>query len=197
MRERHPQQLNPYIYDRMLYKRQMKSNPDAIVKFVSPRHRGHSGGAAKNDADRDVEQAETQGWAMEMDINDEEDESWVESHRWRSKNRDANALADDAGDTSMYPELESSDEDQSDMKKLQKEAKRAKERALRREREETKEMARREKAESAEKEVRKTRRSKPFPMRGGQGKERAKRVGEPDKGLSTDDRGSRSSVGEC
>lgn len=197
MRERRPQQLNPYIYDKMLYKRQMKSNPDAIIKFASPRRRSHSRGAADNGEDRDVEQTETQDSIVGMDLDEDWDENWVdrrERRRSRSKNGDSDALADSA---SMYPELESSDDDQPDMKKLLKEAKKVKERTLRREREEAKEKARREKAESAEKEAGNGRRSKPFPVLKKQISARAKLVEETDEDISMYDRRSRSSVGEC
>ena len=201
MRERRPHQLNPYIYDKMLYKRQMKSNPDAIVRFASPRRRSHSrGGGAQNSEERDVEQMETQGWVVGMDLDEEGDESWVERRqrrRARSKNGGADTLADDAGDASMYLELESSDDDQPDMKRLLKEAKKVKEKALRREREEADEKARREKAENAGKEAGKSRRSKPFPVREEQVRARAKHVEEPDGDVSTGDRRSRSSVGDC
>lgn len=36
LRTRQAKQVNPYAYDKLLYKRQMRSNPDAIVKVVSP-----------------------------------------------------------------------------------------------------------------------------------------------------------------
>ncbi|KIP07366.1 hypothetical protein PHLGIDRAFT_35454 [Phlebiopsis gigantea 11061_1 CR5-6] len=41
LRERNPRQIKPYAYDRVLYVRQMRSNPDAIVKFRSPPRRKH------------------------------------------------------------------------------------------------------------------------------------------------------------
>ena len=44
LRARQARQLNPYEYDKRLYKLQMKRLPDAIVKVVSPRRR-HSGHA--------------------------------------------------------------------------------------------------------------------------------------------------------
>lgn len=37
MRTRRPQQLNPYEYDKRLYKLQLRHNPDALVKVISPR----------------------------------------------------------------------------------------------------------------------------------------------------------------
>lgn len=40
LRTRQARQKNPYAYDKAMYKRQMRSNPDAIVKVVSPRRRG-------------------------------------------------------------------------------------------------------------------------------------------------------------
>ena len=42
LRTRNAKQLNPYVYDQLLYKKQMRANPDAIVKVVSPiKHAGH------------------------------------------------------------------------------------------------------------------------------------------------------------
>ncbi|KAL1950542.1 hypothetical protein VTO73DRAFT_5666 [Trametes versicolor] len=54
LRTRQARQLNPYEYDKRLYKQQMRANPEAIVKVVSPprprrHHRSTSAGA--NDAD--------------------------------------------------------------------------------------------------------------------------------------------------
>lgn len=37
LRRRDPRQLNPYAYDKLLYKKLMRLNPDAIVKFLSPK----------------------------------------------------------------------------------------------------------------------------------------------------------------
>ena len=63
LRTRLARQKNPYAYDKALYKRQMRSNPDAIVKVVSPRRhkRGRSGSAAREGSDGEysgVEEAE-------------------------------------------------------------------------------------------------------------------------------------------
>ena len=45
LRNRLPWQVNPYAYDKQRYKMQMRNNPDAIVKIVSPRrdhaHQNH------------------------------------------------------------------------------------------------------------------------------------------------------------
>ncbi|KAH8116315.1 Mus7/MMS22 family-domain-containing protein [Phellopilus nigrolimitatus] len=39
LRARQARQLNPYEYEKRIYKQQMRNNPDAIVKIVSPRRR--------------------------------------------------------------------------------------------------------------------------------------------------------------
>ncbi|KAI0667720.1 Mus7/MMS22 family-domain-containing protein [Trametes maxima] len=52
LRTRNARQLNPYEYDKLMYKRQMRSNPDALVKVVSPpraRHRHRSTSAGRVD----------------------------------------------------------------------------------------------------------------------------------------------------
>ena len=42
LRTRNAKQLNPYVYDQLLYKKQMRAIPDAIIKVVSPiKHSGH------------------------------------------------------------------------------------------------------------------------------------------------------------
>jgi hypothetical protein len=48
LRTRNAKQLNPYVYDQLLYKKQMQAIPDAIVKVVSPiKHYSHVGRAAQ------------------------------------------------------------------------------------------------------------------------------------------------------
>jgi hypothetical protein len=48
LRTRNAKQLNPYIYDQLLYKKQMQAIPDAIVKVVSPiKHSSHVDRAAQ------------------------------------------------------------------------------------------------------------------------------------------------------
>ncbi|OSX59709.1 hypothetical protein POSPLADRAFT_1048198 [Postia placenta MAD-698-R-SB12] len=59
LRARQARQKNPYAYDKALYKRQMRANPDAIVKMVSPQrarrhHRSKSRGEVSG-SDRDTE----------------------------------------------------------------------------------------------------------------------------------------------
>ncbi|EKM57028.1 uncharacterized protein PHACADRAFT_183566 [Phanerochaete carnosa HHB-10118-sp] len=41
LRERNVRQLQPYAYDQQIYKRQMRANPDAIVRYHSPARRRH------------------------------------------------------------------------------------------------------------------------------------------------------------
>jgi hypothetical protein len=53
LRTRNAKQLKPYVYDQLLYNRQMRSNPDAIVKIVSPRRKPERG---RRDIDNDPEE---------------------------------------------------------------------------------------------------------------------------------------------
>lgn len=61
LRNRRPWQVNPYAYDKQRYKMQMRNNPDAIVKIVSPRrdHANHPHGCDGQDYPKD-EYEETQ-----------------------------------------------------------------------------------------------------------------------------------------
>lgn len=162
MRARRPQQLNPYVYDKLLYKRQMKSNPDAIVKFASPKRRNHSHGG--DGEDLMTQDGETQDWNMDVD-GDDEDASWVDKHQRRSqKERPRNGDAEvplESQDASG--DLPSSDEDP-DIKEMLKEAKKIKERARLKERGKLKEK------EQEEREREKRWRLKPFPLRREKGK---------------------------
>ncbi|THH08246.1 hypothetical protein EW145_g2829 [Phellinidium pouzarii] len=69
LRNRQPRQLNPYAYDKRLYKLQMRHNPDAIVKVVSPprqhgeqdrAHKSHNPQEEDNFADPDDGDEESQ-----------------------------------------------------------------------------------------------------------------------------------------
>ncbi|EJD07436.1 uncharacterized protein FOMMEDRAFT_164408 [Fomitiporia mediterranea MF3/22] len=75
LRARQARQLNPYEYDKRLYKQQMKRLPDAIVKVVSPRrhtpgrtHR-HRHGSEDNDFIVSENEDETQGTARRNEKN--------------------------------------------------------------------------------------------------------------------------------
>ena len=83
LRTRNARQLKPYEFDKMLYKRQMRSNPDAIVKVVSPprpvrRQRSTSAGVPDGSSGAEDEyQAGDEG---------DEEESQFQG-RWKGKER--------------------------------------------------------------------------------------------------------------
>jgi hypothetical protein len=60
LRARGFRQLNPYEYDRLLYKRQMQANPEAIVAYLSPRRQG------KKEPTRTAELED--GWLVEDEV---------------------------------------------------------------------------------------------------------------------------------
>jgi hypothetical protein len=113
LRTRQPKQVKPYAYDRVAYKQQMKSNPDAIVKFQSLR-RG-SRGIKETD------------WAMDLE-NMDQDEIWEEG--WGRKERSLDSVDDEnnGGVGKWYPKSLcdnlSSDEDK-EVRELRKEVKNA------------------------------------------------------------------------
>ena len=170
LRRREARQLNPYAYDKLLYKQQLKSHPDAIVKF-----RSRSGGGEDGTQDEFV---------FPLD-NPDEDGDYVdvegESSRRRKRRVQSldrhNGLGEDGQelearqmDEGWLPEalkeLSSSDEDDNEIRKLA--------RRVRREREKAEALARAE-ARKAAAEARRTeietkkatnRRPKAFPVQG-------------------------------
>jgi hypothetical protein len=184
-----------------MYKRQMRSNPEAIVKFGvrvgSPtKGRSRSRGSGEEEAEAEMQggggEEETQQWRMDIDggqdeEEEEEEDSWVDRHRKRNRSRSKSVDASSNRNRKSNPphappawlpealqhlSSSSDDEEERDVKDLLKEAKKVKERARRRERELAKEREREERQER-EKEGRK-RRVKPFPMR----KERERKMDE-------------------
>lgn len=70
LRTRKARQLNPYEYDKIMYKRQMRAIPDAIVKMRSPPQRHHGGSRGPRDdasSDPDVDPN-----TLDMDDSDQE-----------------------------------------------------------------------------------------------------------------------------
>ena len=129
MRQRRPQQLQPYAYDQIMYKQQLKHNPEAILKLrraESPINRGrpanHAGPAAQSANAED----DTQDWTMDGGDEEEEVDSWEERRRGR-RGRSASESAPPAAQPQRVPgalgDL-SSDEDDQDMEKFYKAAKR-------------------------------------------------------------------------
>lgn len=129
LRRRDPRQLNPYAYDKLLYKQQMRSNPDAIVKFRSPRRRS-PGQTEDNQEDTQLDYVPLE--------NPDEDEDYVESipkppRVTSNTNPDQVEEAPDESDTGWLPEalrpLSSSDEDDGEIRKLVKRLRREREKA--------------------------------------------------------------------
>ena len=116
LRARQAKQLNPYAYDKIQYKQQLRSNPDAIVKIISPMKGGHHHGHQQDYEDEDAEMQEY--W--EVDGYDLEDQSWEEGRRRGNVGGSSNAPVDvqigtDAASV-LYPEalqdLPSTDEEE-------------------------------------------------------------------------------------
>ncbi|KAF9221440.1 hypothetical protein BS17DRAFT_785404 [Gyrodon lividus] len=173
LRRREARQLNPYAYDKLLYKQQMKSNPDAIVKFGSPTRRPVSRWG----------QDGTQGEYVYAFDNPNEDEDYVDQGGGRrtrrmetvdrGDERGEEAREQEAGktDEGWLPEtllkaLSSSDDDDDEIRKLAKQARRAKEKAEAKARAEARKLA--AEARKAEAEARQAvkKRPKAFPIPG-------------------------------
>ena len=176
LRRREARQLNPYAYDKLLYKQQLKSHPDAIVKFRNSLRRPGSGGIGE-DGTQDE-------FVFPLD-NPDEDGDYVDVEGESSKRRKRrvqsldrhNGLGEDGQglqarqmDDGWLPKtlkgLSSSDEDDNEIRKLA--------RRVRREREKAEALAR-AKARKAAAEARQAeigtkkgthRRPKPFPVQG-------------------------------
>ncbi|KZP26671.1 hypothetical protein FIBSPDRAFT_1040698 [Athelia psychrophila] len=174
MRQRRPQQLQPYAYDQIMYKQQMKSNPDAIVKFrraESPVHRGKASDQAGAEV-READEEATQDWTMDGDEEEDEANSW-------DQRRDANGgtLVSEGGPASeaqvvpkprWLPEalrdVSSDEEDDSEIRKMLKEVKMQQKKAKRLEKEKAAAKEREDRAR-LQREREANRRKKPFPVR--------------------------------
>ncbi|KAI0647862.1 Mus7/MMS22 family-domain-containing protein [Trametes meyenii] len=78
LRTRNARQLKPYEYDKLMYKQQMRSNPDALVKVVSPpraRH-GHRSTSTGGVQGGDPSGAEDEYNDVEGDTQMDEDARW-------------------------------------------------------------------------------------------------------------------------
>ncbi|KAI6044231.1 Mus7/MMS22 family-domain-containing protein [Pisolithus marmoratus] len=130
LRRRDPRQLNPYAYDKLLYKQQMRSNPDAIVKFLSPTKKSHGHEEHYED--------DTQAGCEIPPDNLDEDGDYVESIPNRQQQSASVGTQEAEGasnerDTGWLPEflrpLSSSDEEDTDIRKLAENVRRERERA--------------------------------------------------------------------
>ncbi|KAH7927866.1 hypothetical protein BV22DRAFT_245793 [Leucogyrophana mollusca] len=96
LRTRQARQLNPYAYDKLQYKQQMRSNPDAIVKFRSPRRRSEPGAFERGE--EGTQDASVEDYVFPTgDIEDDED--YVGS-TGRRRRRSASAVQDEGEGTS-------------------------------------------------------------------------------------------------
>jgi hypothetical protein len=123
LRARQAKQLNPYAYDKIQYKQQLRSNPDAIVKIVSPKKGGHHG----HQQSYDDEDAEMQNWG-ELDGYDA-DGVWEDRRIRREKGSRERRDEVTYADVIRYPEalqnLPSTDEEEErEVRALSKEARR-------------------------------------------------------------------------
>lgn len=130
LRRRQARQLQPYAYDKAVYKAQMKANPDAIVKFVS--REMHPGDGSQ------WENGQTQGESQVeyiFPVDNPEDEDYVQSEERRHRRRAEADRHDHAQEGEWLPEalrdLSDSDEIEGtdEVRKLVREARRARKKA--------------------------------------------------------------------
>ncbi|KAG1907648.1 Mus7/MMS22 family-domain-containing protein, partial [Suillus fuscotomentosus] len=172
LRRRQARQLQPYAFDKAQYKAQMKANPDAIVKFVSPQRREmHEDGSQWADG-------QTQGGTQAEYIfpvdNPEEDRDYVDVEGRRqqrqvtiaeadhhNREREEGWLPEALRDLSESDEIEGTDE----VRKLARDARRARKKAEAEAKKREKEEARlRAQEEAVAKEIGKQR-DTPSPSR--------------------------------
>ncbi|KAH9936512.1 uncharacterized protein B0H18DRAFT_1164925 [Fomitopsis serialis] len=92
LRTRLARQKNPYAYDKALYKQQMRSNPDAIVKVISPRRRSRH---RSRSAARSGDEGSDGDYSGQEDDQDAEDESQRQREgRTRSMSREVASVFD-------------------------------------------------------------------------------------------------------
>ncbi|PCH39845.1 hypothetical protein WOLCODRAFT_142800 [Wolfiporia cocos MD-104 SS10] len=95
LRVRQARQKNPYAYDKALYKQQMRANPEAIIRVVSPSRRKHRRTSSRGDEELDVRSSD--GWEDESLETQQEQDVDVEERRdarsGKGKERSASASA--------------------------------------------------------------------------------------------------------
>jgi hypothetical protein len=102
LRERNVRQLKPYAYDRQVYTRQMRANPDAIVRFRSPGRRarrerdgyedaqdGEGEGERERDRGAESSDAEVDPRELELELDPSDDERRRRRRRERSASGEA------------------------------------------------------------------------------------------------------------
>ncbi|KAF7430537.1 hypothetical protein PC9H_006245 [Pleurotus ostreatus] len=129
LRTRQAKQIRPYAYDKLSYKQQLRGNPDAIVKVVSPRHhRRHSrsrsveGGSDPNTQDDE--------WQLGDSAS-----QWMDGHKGSLSPR---ANPHPSRYPGFLPEMPDDDEDTRELDKEAKRLLRMRKAGERREREEAK-----------------------------------------------------------
>ena len=105
LRTRQARQLNPYKYDKHMYKRQLRGIPEAIVKLTSPRRKSrHEGHGDWND-DNPIQETQDDEWrAEEGELEDEESQQKANRRR-RSSDAQERWISSmfDLGDDSLPP----------------------------------------------------------------------------------------------
>ena len=155
LRRRQARQLQPYAYDKALYKAQMKANPDAIVKFVSRDTHAEDGSQWEDGQTQSGTQAE---YIFPVDSLEDEDYVQVGERSRRRRTMIAEAdrhnheqeggwLPEALRDLSDSDEIEGTDE----VRKLAREAGRARRKAEAEAKKREKEEARLRAQEEAEK----------------------------------------------
>ncbi|RPD62610.1 hypothetical protein L226DRAFT_458818, partial [Lentinus tigrinus ALCF2SS1-7] len=135
LRRRNAWQLKPYEFDKLMYKRQMRANPEAIVKVVSPprapRRRSRSAGA------RDGKSSDTEEYQAgeDEDMDDEETQA-RRRHKGKERAVDGDVEGENERETpswlkNVFQEFSSSDGEDDQIladiraaKKLEKERRR-------------------------------------------------------------------------
>ncbi|KAG2150243.1 Mus7/MMS22 family-domain-containing protein [Suillus bovinus] len=177
LRRRQARQLQPYAFDKAQYKAQMKANPDAIVKFVSPQRDEMHGEDGSQWADGQTQGRTQPEYSFPVD-NLEEDRDYVDVEGRRRKKRATVAEADrhnrerEEGwlpevlrDLSESDEIDGTDE----VRKLVREARIARKKAEAEAKKREREQARLRAQEEADaQEIAKKRRLKNFPLAGKQ-----------------------------
>ncbi|KAG1848276.1 hypothetical protein F4604DRAFT_1935488 [Suillus subluteus] len=166
LRRRGARQLQPHAFDKARCKAQMKANPDAIVKFVSPQRREMHGEDGSQWADGQT-QGETQAERKEAKKNKRVTIAEVDHD---NREREEGWLPEALRDLSESDEIEGTGE----VRKLVREAKRARKKAEAEAKKREKEEARlRAQDEADAKETAKKKRSKNFPLEASSSKQPA------------------------
>lgn len=165
LRRRQARQLNPYAYDKLLYKQQLKSHPDAIVKFRSPRRHSGAGGVGE-DGTQDE-------YVFPLDNLDEDGSGRRKRRRARSLDRNNELGGNSPRQATRQVEgwlpetlkgLSSSDEEDTEIRKLARRVRREREKAEALARAQARRAAAMARQDQTETMKATKRRPKPFPV---------------------------------